>query len=78
MNKMEGAIREFVWWTYVTLVAIGAFLGLLSGLGLFAPTALLLFMLGSIAVFIPWAVLHQDPESLREEDAYRSKRKPRG
>jgi hypothetical protein len=60
-----------VWGAYIALIVAGIVVGLLSGAGSISGVGLAVFILGSLAVFIPWAVWQLDPHALERAEAYR-------
>lgn len=69
--KPEQSIPTSVWTAYVGLLIAGFAIGILSGAGSISGEALAIFILGSLTIFIPWAIWQWNPDSLAETDLYR-------
>jgi hypothetical protein len=69
--RSTSSIPLSVWGAYIVLVVAGVVVGLLSGAGLISGVGLAVFILGSLAVFIPWAVWQLDPNALEQAESYR-------
>jgi hypothetical protein len=72
-----GSKRELptaVWSAYFGIVAVGLVVGFLSGAGVISWGALVVFMVGSVAGFVSWAVWKLDPDVVTKGRAYRQGR----
>jgi hypothetical protein len=68
--KPDESIPPSVATAFVGVTVAGIAVGLLAGAGLVSGGALAAFILGALAVFIPWGVWQLDPETLSQADAY--------
>ena len=69
--KPDDSIPLSVATAYVGITVAGIAVGLLAGAGFISGAALAIFILGALAVFIPWAIWQLDPETLSNSDAFR-------
>lgn len=69
--KPDESIPLAVATAYIGITIAGIAVGLLAGAGFVSGEALAVFILGALAVFIPWGVWQLDPETLAQADAYR-------
>ncbi len=74
MHDNERSLPYSVWIAYFSLNVVGVLVGLLSGAGLISGAGLGIFILGSLAIFIPWAVWKIDSKDLMETDSYKKGR----
>jgi hypothetical protein len=61
-----------IWVAYAFLVLVGCGIGFACGAERLSPIGLVIFVFGSLAGFIPWAVWKLDPSTLVDSDTYRS------
>jgi hypothetical protein len=60
------ALPEAVLLACIVLIPLGILLGVLYGLNVISILLLDLVFFGSLAIFVPWAVLRLDPRDLAE------------